>query len=75
VHFGVNLGPSRVAHPPNSIRVNWSTFDLSTSPTAGQICITAPAVGRVCASYAAGERPADALTRQLEASGVVVQNG
>src|SRR3954451_20776649 len=53
------------APPANAMSIRWRTSDLVPAATAGRICVTNNRRGRLCASYAPGEKPADALTRQL----------
>ena len=74
LHFGTTAYVHR-QHPSETsdIDVNWSPNDLTPTAAPGRICITVRE--RICASYTAGERPADALTRQLEADGITVRNG
>jgi hypothetical protein len=57
----------------NVVRVHWRATDIVAAPTAGRICFTYTRHGRMCASYAAGQRPADALTQELERRGLEVK--
>jgi hypothetical protein len=57
----------------NVVRVHWRATDIVAAPTAGRICFTDTRHGRMCASYAAGQRPADALTQELERRGLEVK--
>jgi hypothetical protein len=63
-----------VASPPGVVSIRWRLRDLAPAGSAGRICITVPAHGRVCASFAVGEKPADALARRIESLGVRVQS-
>ncbi len=58
----------------NVVGVRWRARDLAVASTAGRICLTDPRHGRVCATYAIGEKPADALTRRLQARGLAVRS-
>jgi hypothetical protein len=60
--------------PSNVLTVHWRTQDLAPASTAGRVCLTSTRHGRICASYAIGEKPADALTRRLEAAGFEVRS-
>ena len=72
-HSVISL-PIRRAAPTEVIGIRWSESDLAPAATAGRICVTDPAHGRICAAYALGEKPADALTRQLAALGLSVRS-
>jgi hypothetical protein len=54
--------------PSNVIVIRWGASDLAPASQAGRICITDMRYGETCASYVIGEKPADTLTRQLEAA-------
>ena len=58
----------------NAVGVRWAATDLAPATTAGRICIVTPSRGRVCATFTIGEKPADALTRQLQALGLSVRS-
>ncbi|HZU21090.1 MAG TPA: hypothetical protein VE982_07700 [Gaiellaceae bacterium] len=62
------------ATPPNVVGVEWRNVDLTPASTAGRICIPTPKERRICATYAIGEKPADALTRRLRANGLTVRS-
>lgn len=64
--------PSQPAAPTHVLHVHWRASDLAPAAGPGRICIDAPALGHVCSSYAAGMRPADALSSLLRASGITV---
>jgi hypothetical protein len=68
--------PSVIETQPsaNTISVRWRPSDLAPATTAGRICLTTEATARLCASYALGEKPADALTRELERRGLRVES-
>jgi hypothetical protein len=56
------------------ITIRWRTRDLTPAANAGRICVTDDKHGRICASYVVGERPADNLTRRIEALGLHVES-
>ena len=58
----------------NVMVIHWHEVDLLPAVTAGRICITPRAHARVCASYGPGEKPADALTRELQRDGLDVES-
>jgi hypothetical protein len=60
--------------PPTVIAIRWRSADLAPAAHAGRICVTDARHGRICASYVTGERPADTLTREIEAKGLTVQS-
>jgi hypothetical protein len=70
--------PSPVSNPaePKSdvISIHWGPSDVAPASSAGRICVTMSEHGRVCASYVAGEKPADTLTRRLESLGLRVES-
>jgi|SRR5579871_914489 len=78
----IHLSPSSDQPPPgavalqpqNVLRVQWQRTQLAPAATAGRICITPPRHTQVCASYTIGEKPADALTRELQVVGIQVQS-
>jgi hypothetical protein len=74
VHFGAKGPPPAAPARQSSVAVQWSPTDLSLATTSGRICLTDPRRGSFCATYTAGERPADALTRRIEDAGLVVRN-
>jgi hypothetical protein len=63
-----------VKPPADVIGIHWRTQDLAPAATAGRVCVTSAAHGRICASYAIGEKPADTLTRRLASLGLKVQS-
>jgi hypothetical protein len=67
------LRPSSPPEPP-ALSIRWSATDLAVAPRPGRICVTSGTNGRVCATYGAGDRPADALRRRLALLGVAVQS-
>jgi hypothetical protein len=69
----VNLAPAP-ASDRSVIRIRWKPSDVAPAPAAGRICVTDAAYGRICASYVIGERPADTLTRRIEALGLRVES-
>jgi hypothetical protein len=74
---GVRLRPPTsiaVQRANNVIAIRWRSTDLAPAPEAGQICVAAASHGRICASYVVGERPADTLTREIEALGLRVES-
>jgi hypothetical protein len=56
------------------IRIRWRTTDLAPASYAGRICVTDARHGRICANYVVGERPADTLTRRVEALGLRIES-
>jgi hypothetical protein len=56
------------------VGVHWRATDIAPASTAGRICLSMETHGRVCATYAIGEKPADVLTRRLESVGLRVQS-
>lgn len=60
--------------PADVVAIRWRAQDLAPAPQAGRICVTTATHGRICASYVVGERPADTLTRQIEAMGLRVES-
>jgi hypothetical protein len=65
-----------VAQAPRAdvIPIRWREGDLAPASQAGRVCVTDTAHGQICASYVVGERPADTLTRQVEAMGLRVES-
>jgi len=63
-----------VPQPTNVVGIRWRTIDLAPAAAAGRICVTDSQHGRTCASYVAGERPADTLSRELAARGLQVES-
>jgi hypothetical protein len=57
-----------------TVLIRWRRSDIAPAPTAGRICVTMREHGRVCATYALGEKPADVLTRRLRAAGLRVES-
>jgi hypothetical protein len=75
VHFRTVIHlPAKSPAPANLVNVHWRASDLSPATTPGQICVATSTLGRVCASYSAGERPADALDARLRAAGATVRS-
>jgi len=69
-HGGVD---EAAAQPPaNVVQLHWTRDELVRAPAPGHICVSAEPHGRICASFAAGERPATALTRAIERRGLRV---
>jgi hypothetical protein len=62
------------AAAPNVVHIRWQDSDVSPSASAGRICVVDASIGRVCASYAPGEKPADVLARELQSLGVTVES-
>jgi hypothetical protein len=60
--------------PGNVVGVRWRPTDLAPAATAGRICLPTKQQGRVCAAFAIGEKPADALTRALRSLGLAVES-
>jgi|SRR5579862_5104587 len=60
--------------PRDVVAIRWRTQDLAPAAQAGRICVTDSQNGRICASYVIGERPADTLTREIEAKGLRVES-
>ncbi|HEY6960595.1 MAG TPA: hypothetical protein VI408_01760 [Gaiellaceae bacterium] len=63
------------APPANVVDVRWRDTDVAPASTAGRICLTDAPRGQICATYTVGEKPADVLTRQLNAQGLSVRSG
>ena len=78
LHIGTTAGnrpPTRQSSlPANVVPIRWRSFDLAPAANAGRICVTDGRHGRICASYVAGERPADTLTRQVMRLGLRVES-
>jgi hypothetical protein len=75
VHFRTVLhAPTSSPDPVNVVDIHWRASDLAPAATAGQVCVTTSTVGRVCATYVVGERPADALTVRLQSAGATVRS-
>jgi hypothetical protein len=77
VHLTGHLrGPAPAARvtPSDVVAIRWRPTDLQRAPNAGRICVTDARHGRLCASYVAGERPADTLARRLAALGLRVRS-
>jgi hypothetical protein len=79
VSFGVgHLGLTRnhqgvdeaAAASADVVRWHWTTDQLRPAPSAGHICVADATHGRICASFAAGERPAIVLTHEIEGRGL-----
>ena len=66
------VGPAPPVPKKRVVVVHWREADVLPAATAGRICITPRGRGRVCASYARGEKPADVLTRELRLFGLDV---
>ena len=58
----------------NTVPLRWRSTELGPARSAGHICVTDAHHGRICATFVAGERPADALTREIERRGWHVQS-
>lgn len=56
------------------VSIHWRRSDIAPAATAGRICVTMTQHGRVCATYVAGEKPADTLTRRLTSLGLQVHS-
>lgn len=62
------------AAPPASIvRLRWRADELRPAPSGGHICVTDATYGRICSTFAAGERPADSLKREVARRGLRLQ--
>ncbi|MFL5953843.1 MAG: hypothetical protein ACJ76I_07020 [Gaiellaceae bacterium] len=59
----------------STLRIRWRAEDLAAASRPGRICVREPRHGRICASYTAGARPAETLTRRIEQLGLRVQTG
>jgi len=57
---------------PDLVRLRWRPDELRPAPSAGRICVSDAAHGRICASFVAGERPAVGLTHEIERRGLFV---
>jgi hypothetical protein len=70
--------PSAALNTPDPrsrvVSIHWSRPDIAPAASAGRICVTMSEHGRVCATYVAGEKPADTLTRRLASLGLHVQS-
>lgn len=74
---GVRLRPPTsiaVQRANDVIAIRWRPTDLAPAPEAGRICVAAASHGRICADHVVGERPADTLTREIEALGLRVES-
>ena len=69
-HAGVD--EAAASSRTNVVRLYWRPDELRPAPSAGHICVTDATHGRICASFAAGERPADGLTHEIERRGLRV---
>jgi hypothetical protein len=58
---------------PDVVRLRWRPDELRAAPSAGHICVTDATHGRICASFVAGERPAEGLTREIQRRGLTVE--
>ena len=58
----------------NTVPLRWRSTELGPARSAGHICVTDAHHGKICATFVAGERPADALTREIERRGWHVQS-
>ena len=72
-HAGVE-GASALP-PPDLVRLRWRPDELVPARGPGRICVTDAKHGRICASFVAGERPAIALTHEVERRGMFVHAG
>jgi hypothetical protein len=72
--FG-GTNPKPTIAPGGTLRIVWQSDDLAPAAHAGQVCVSADGPGQICASYTAGERPADSLTRAVRRRGYRVQTG
>ncbi len=63
-----------VMAPPAAgvISIRWRAADHDPAASAGHICVNDSQQGQFCADFAAGERPADVLTRHIESLGLSV---
>jgi hypothetical protein len=69
-HAGVDEAAAQAK--PDVVRLRWRPDELRPAPSAGHICVTDATHGRICASFVAGERPADGLKHEIERRGLVV---
>lgn len=56
--------------PSNVVHIRWRPDQLRPAPTRGHICVTDEPHATICAAFAAGERPADSLRREVERRGL-----
>ncbi len=66
--------PAIVNPPADLISIRWGASELAPAASAGRICVHDARHGTICASYVAGEKPADNLTRRIESLGLRVQS-
>jgi hypothetical protein len=67
--------PSLPAPAADTVRIRWSPQDVAVAASSGRICVDDHTLGRLCAAYAAGERPADVLTARVRELGLKVESG
>lgn len=58
----------------NTVPLRWRSTEFVPARSAGHICVTDAHHGKICATFVAGERPADALTHEIERRGWHVQS-
>ena len=68
-HDGVD-DAAAAAQATDVVRFHWSSAQLRPAPSGGHICVTDATHGRICARFAAGERPAIVLTHEIEDRGL-----
>jgi hypothetical protein len=59
--------------PANVVRIHWREVSLVAAARPGRICITTYRLGHFCASYRAGDVPADAMKLKLHLRGLKVR--
>ena len=58
-----------ILYTGGTFRVVWRPNDTEPATHDGLLCVTADGPGQICAPYAAGQRPADGLVREIERRG------
>jgi hypothetical protein len=70
-HTGVD--EAAAAARSNVVRLRWRPDELRPAPSRGPNCVTSEPHGTICAAFAAGERPADSLRREVTRRGLELQ--
>jgi hypothetical protein len=70
-HAGVDRASARPAS--DLVRLRWRPDELVPAKSAGRICVSDAAHGRICASFSPGERPSLALTHAVERRGMFIR--
>ena len=72
----VVIGRAPPVQPGVVASIRWRPQDLTPATAPGQICVNVERSfqGQFCTTFAAGQRPADILTRTIESHGVAVHS-